>query len=193
METSTSIKEIATALLTFHNHVGAVKKSAENPFFKSSYADLPAILEAVKKPLQSAGLSFAQFPVGQHGLTTILMHTSGEWMKATYEMVPVKNDPQGHGSAITYARRYALGAILGISTEEDDDGNSASTKPAQIVKTTALPEKEKRSAYEQAKDSIDNAQNDEELKTLSTRIDKSTKLTADEKESLQFLIHESSN
>lgn len=139
METSATIKDIASALLTFHEKVGTVKKSAENPFFKSSYADLPAILEAIKQPLQDAGLSFAQFPTGQHGLTTILMHKDGEWMKSTYEMVPVKNDPQGHGSAITYARRYALGAILGISTEEDDDGNDASTKPAQKVRTTAPP------------------------------------------------------
>lgn len=141
METSAEIKNIASALLVFHKNVEKVKKSAENPFFKSAYADLPAILDAIKDPLQEAKLTFTQFPVGAHGLTTLLMHTSGEWMKATYEMVPVKNDPQGHGSAITYARRYALGAILGISTEEDDDGNSASA-PTQKVKHTA-PAKER--------------------------------------------------
>lgn len=142
METSQSIKEIASALLTFHEKVEKVKKSAENPFFKSAYADLPAILDAIKQPLQEAKLAFVQFPTGVSGLTTLLMHTSGEWMKSTYEMKPSKDDPQGHGSAITYARRYALGAVLGISTEEDDDGNTASARPTQKVRTTS-PGKER--------------------------------------------------
>jgi|SRR6185312_3778841 len=125
---SESTKEISTALVAFHKAVGNVSKDAVNPFFKSKYASLGNILTAIKEPLQSAGLSFAQFPSGEHELTTILMHTSGEYLGASYKLTPAKNDPQGAGSALTYQRRYALSAILGLNTDEDDDGNEASNK-----------------------------------------------------------------
>lgn len=145
MEQSNTITELAKALGVFHSEVKPVKKSAENPFFKSSYADLPAILEAVQAPLLKAKLTFVQFPVGENTLTTMLMHESGEWIRSNYTLKPVKADPQAAGSALTYARRYALGAILGISTENDDDGNSASDKKVEVkpkmqkVGTTVLP------------------------------------------------------
>jgi len=140
MNKSDSIKEIAGALVKFHDSVGAVKKDSENPFFKSKYASLDNVLETIKEPLALHGLSFAQFP-DANGLTTILMHSSGEWLEATYAMEPTKNPikneqrevigyeltPQTQGSAITYMRRYALGAILGLATETDDDANVAST------------------------------------------------------------------
>lgn len=134
MEKSDSIKELATALCKFQGEVETIKKGSENPFYHSRYADLTAILDTIRKPLSENGLSFVQFPTGQSGLETTLMHTSGEWMSATYEMKPVKNDPQGLGSAITYQRRYALGSILGLSTDDDDDGNQAS-KPAPAQPT----------------------------------------------------------
>jgi len=126
MNKSDSIKEIAGALVNFHDSVGAVKKDSENPFFKSKYASLDNVLETIKEPLALHGLSFAQFP-DANGLTTILMHSSGEWLEATYDVPLTKADPQGAGSAITYMRRYALGAILGLATETDDDANVAST------------------------------------------------------------------
>ena len=126
MNKSESIVEISKALVKFHGEVSAVKKDASNPFFKSKYATLDNVLETIGKPLENAGLSFAQFPSGESGLTTILMHESGEWMEETFSVPLAKNDPQGAGSAITYMRRYALGAILGLATEEDDDANSAS-------------------------------------------------------------------
>lgn len=129
MEKSESIKNLAGALAKFHEEVGKVAKESKNPFFKSNYASLPQIQEAIKEPLASAGLVYSQFPDGQNGLTTILMHAeSGEWIQAKYEMTPAKNDPQGQGSAITYQRRYALGAVLGLTIDEDDDGNKASGK-----------------------------------------------------------------
>jgi len=126
MNKSDSIKEIAGALVKFHDSVGAVKKDSENPFFKSKYASLDNVLETIKEPLALHGLSFAQFP-DANGLTTILMHSGGEWLEATYDVPLAKADPQGAGSAITYMRRYALGAILGLATETDDDANVAST------------------------------------------------------------------
>lgn len=126
---SESIKHLGQALLVFHKEVGTVSKEADNPYFKSKYASLPQIQEAIKVPLEKAGLVYAQFPDGANGLTSILIHPgSGEWIEATYTMTPAKNDPQGQGSAITYQRRYALGAMLGLTIDEDDDGNAASGK-----------------------------------------------------------------
>ena len=135
---SESIKNIASALGTFHSKMGKIVKSDTNPFFKSKYAPLPTILEQIADPLEGAGLVFTQFPDGLHGLTTLLMHPeSGEWMLATYEMTPSKNDPQGQGSVITYQRRYALGAILALNIDEDDDANEASglQPPKELIKT----------------------------------------------------------
>lgn len=126
MEKSNSIKEIAKALIQFHLKVETVKKDATNPFFKSKYASLSNILDAILIPLEESGLSFSQLPTGENGLTTILMHgESGEYLQSDYTMQPVKNDPQGKGSVITYQRRYALSAILGLNIDEDDDGNTA--------------------------------------------------------------------
>lgn len=124
MDKSITISEIAKALITFHVKVSKVKKDARNPFFKSSYASLSNILEAIDEALRDTGLSFCQFPSGDYGLTTILMHESGEYLQDTYQMKPVKDDPQGRGSVITYQRRYALAAVLGLNIDEDDDANT---------------------------------------------------------------------
>jgi hypothetical protein len=127
MEKSESIKNIATALVKFQTLVGKIKKDSNNPFFKSKYADLSGILDSIHQPLIDCNLTVNQFPSGKHELTTILIHAeSGEFIMSTYEMTPVKNDPQGLGSCITYQRRYALGAALSLNIDEDDDGNSAS-------------------------------------------------------------------
>jgi len=135
METSDSIKNIGAALLNFHAEMGVIAKEDTNPFFKNKYASLPVILSAIKEPLQKAGLVFVQFPTGENEMTTTLIHPeSGEFMRGTFKMTPAKNDPQGQGSVITYQRRYALGAILGLNIDEDDDGNSASTPTAKETK-----------------------------------------------------------
>lgn len=126
MNQSQSIKEISQAMISFHQKINKIGKDAKNPFFKSKYASLSNILDAIQSPLSDSGLSICQFPTGQNGLTSILMHQSGEWISAEYEMKPVKDDPQGRGSCITYQRRYALAAILSLNIDEDDDGNKAS-------------------------------------------------------------------
>jgi hypothetical protein len=126
MEKSSSIKSIASALITFHLKVENIKKDSSNPFFKSKYASLSNILDAISTPLEESGLSFSQLPTGDSGLTTILMHAeSGEYLQSEYTMKAVKDDPQGRGSAITYQRRYALSAILGLNIDDDDDANTA--------------------------------------------------------------------
>jgi len=125
MQQSNTISELAKALVVFHVKVDTIKKDAKNPFFKSTYASLPNILEGINEPLIESGLSVAQFPTGENGLTSILLHESGEFISAEYQMRPVKDDPQGRGSCITYQRRYALASILGLNIDEDDDGNTA--------------------------------------------------------------------
>jgi len=125
MQQSNTISELAKALVLFHVKVDTIKKDAKNPFFKSTYASLPNILEGINEPLIESGLSVAQFPSGENGLTSILLHESGEFISAEYQMRPVKDDPQGRGSCITYQRRYALASILGLNIDEDDDGNTA--------------------------------------------------------------------
>lgn len=125
MNASPSIKELATALAKFQGDMKSVKKDTANPFFGSKFAELSDIIDAVRKPLADNGLSFAQFPCAENGLRTILMHSSGEWVEDAYAMRPVDAKPQSVGSAITYMRRYALCAVLGIATT-DDDGNAAS-------------------------------------------------------------------
>ncbi len=145
MEKSESIKNIATALIKFQSSVGTIPKDSKNPFFKSSYAALPDILGTINTHLIDAGLTINQFPTGVNGLTTIVIHAdSGEYMMDTYYMTPTKNDPQGQGSCITYQRRYAIGAVLSLNIDEDDDGNKASVKvePKQQSKPIAVTEKE---------------------------------------------------
>lgn len=132
MDKSESIKNLAAALIAAQQEVKIVEKSADNPFFKSKYADLPAIDKEYKRVFLKHGLVVSQFPNGK-GLTTLLMHISGEFVGATGEAPLAKNDPQGYGSMITYLRRYGLGSVLGIvSSEDDDDGNHASAHKTEV-------------------------------------------------------------
>jgi hypothetical protein len=140
MNKSDSLKNIAGALTKFHEKVMPIKKDTDNSFFKSKYASLDNILREIEEPLADAGLAFSQFPDGENGLTTILIHAeSGEYLEATYTIPLAKNDPQGAGSALTYMRRYALGAVLGLATKTDDDTNSTSTPAAKNTTTTNEP------------------------------------------------------
>ena len=154
MTKSAEIKNLAAALAKFQEEMRAVKKNATNPFFKSKYADLASIVDAIREPLSRNGLAYSQLPAGDGGLATILMHTSGEWIEETFTMRPVDQKPQSVGSAITYARRYALASLLGIATEEDDDGKQASKgKPkaddAQFANLMKVLEKSDAKALEE--------------------------------------------
>ena len=113
-------------MVKFTGLMTKVVKDATNPYFKNKYASLSNIIEATQKPLSDCGLAVIQLPAGENQLTTMLMHESGEYIAETYTMKPAKSDPQGIGSAITYQRRYAMGAVLNLNIDEDDDGNEAS-------------------------------------------------------------------
>ena len=123
MKSSESINELASALCNAQGQMGGAVKDSANPFFKSSYADLTSVIKAVKQPFADNGLSYTQFPVSNEngvGVSTRLMHISGQWLEMEYTLPTVKKDPQASGSAITYARRYALQSIAGIPTADDD-------------------------------------------------------------------------
>lgn len=142
MKTSESIKQLSAALLKAQRSITFASKDAVNPAFRGSkYADLPAVIDAIKPALNDAGIVFLQtFSPSEAGfiaVTTRLIHETGEWVEDTATVPLPKSDPQGYGSAATYARRYSLAAITGLY-QDDDDGNAASnTKPAQIAKVTA--------------------------------------------------------
>lgn len=127
MEMSENINELAAALAAAQGEMGAAVKGAENPFFRSKYASLGEVVMAVKQPFANHGLSYTQFPIREGesaGVVTMLMHTSGQYIRQGYTLPLAKFDAQATGSAITYARRYALQSIAGIPSA-DDDGNQA--------------------------------------------------------------------
>lgn len=130
MNAETKIKpSLASAMVAAFTEIEAATKSANNPHFKSKYADLTAVIEAIKPPLAGHGLCFAQkCQPCEDGVSveTVLIHESGEEMSLGTLFVPAnKKDAQGFGSALTYARRYGLVTAFGVPTE-DDDGNAAS-------------------------------------------------------------------
>lgn len=127
-EQSENINELATALAKAQGKITGALKDSSNPFFKSKYADLAACWDSCREPLSDNGLSVIQVPSADDigvTVTTILAHSSGQWIKSTLRMVPKDGSPQSVGSAITYARRYALAAMVGLA-QIDDDGNAAS-------------------------------------------------------------------
>lgn len=144
MEKSESIAKLATSLIAFQKKVKPIKFDNTNPYFKSKYATLTALVESTKKDLAECGLAVSQLLDGTGGVTTILMDASGEFISSSLQLKPTKEDPQGVGSAITYSRRYAYAAILGLVSDEDDDGNAASnpTKKRMESKVTSPVESE---------------------------------------------------
>ena len=145
MKKSETIIELSKAFAKMQMELEQPLKNANNPFFKSKYVPLENVVDSITRAANKHGLSFTQFPSsdenGNVTVGTMVMHESGEWIE--YDpicMKPVKNDPQAVGSAITYAKRYALSAIFGITSDNDDDVNEAT----QLGKATsnAMPNKQ---------------------------------------------------
>ena len=133
---SEDIKDLAKALAAAQHELHGAKKDAVNPFFKSKYATLESVYEAIREPLAKNGLSIVQpteFISGQTFVRTVLMHSSGQWVDGLYPVISQKNDPQGLGSGMSYSRRYSLMAMVGIPAS-DDDAESATnrTQPANF-------------------------------------------------------------
>lgn len=129
------ITELIGALAKAQGEFLPVIKASDNTFFKSKYADLTDVVRTIQPTLTDNGLVVSQFPSsdGQGGTTliTYLMHTSGQYIVHEMPLMLPKEDPQGQGSAITYARRYAYCAVLGVVADRDDDGNRASRPLSQ--------------------------------------------------------------
>lgn len=141
MKRSETQSEILKALANFHKNIIQPKKDANNPFFKSKYVPLENVTDVIDKVAPEYGLAYAQEALtnadkGMVGVTTLLTHESGEWIE--FEPLFLKADKQtaqGYGSAITYARRYALSSAFGIASETDDDGNETTTQTANAQKS----------------------------------------------------------
>jgi len=142
MARSQEINELAAALVAAQAEFSAVPKGSNNPFFKSKYAALPDVVASASPVLAKHGLAVTQGISFQQGfsdnanvlhdtLTTSLIHKSGQWIESEMPLHLPKQDPQGQGSAVTYARRYAYMAILGLVADDDDDGNAASRPKVQ--------------------------------------------------------------
>lgn len=144
MNRSESIKELATALSKVQGEMKGAIKDKMNPAFRSLFADLGACWDACRDPLTKHGLSIMQLPKigdGAVHLETILMHSSGEFISEEMRIPVTKQDAQGYGSALTYCRRYALCAFVGIAPE-DDDANGATqhkTYEKPVVVATVKP------------------------------------------------------
>lgn len=131
---SDSIAAIAPAFIKAQSVSECAVKDSTNPHFKNKYADLGSVWDACRDGLHKNGLGVIQSPGefanGTVPMTTMLIHSSGEWVRGEMSIPVSKSDAQGYGSAVTYARRYALGAMIGIIAD-DDDGNAASHPPAK--------------------------------------------------------------
>jgi hypothetical protein len=127
--------------------MGAVHKDQDNPYFRSKFAGLSTVWEAVKPALTKNGLSIVQMPGSDergYFVQTQLLHNSGQWIRSTTYMKPAKEDPQGIGSLISYARRYALQAMVMACPDDDDGeaamGRNAPQKPVEAPKPVAKVE-----------------------------------------------------
>jgi hypothetical protein len=156
---SDNIADLAASLAKTQSEMGAVHKDQDNPYFRSKFAGLSTVWEAVKPSLTKNGLSVVQMPSSDergYYVETMLLHASGQWLKNRTYMKPVKDDPQGIGSLISYARRYALQAMVMVCPE-DDDGELAmgrDTKPVvspQPVKKAETPRQVEKAATEAPK------------------------------------------
>ena len=149
MNRSESIKEIAAALAKAQAKIRNAAQDKTNPAFRSKYADLASVWEACRQHLSDNGIAVVQAPAADGPkvtVTTMLVHVSGEWMSADLTITAVKPDPQGIGSAVTYARRYGLASMVGVAPGDDiadagdDDANEASGKTQPRTNGTARPD-----------------------------------------------------
>jgi hypothetical protein len=124
IEKSENITNLASALLKAQIEIGVALKNEKNPYFKSAYADLKSVIDSVKEPLNKNGLAFLQAVDSLDGnpvIDTILLHESGQYLSTRTPVFCAKpNDPQAFGSGVTYSKRYALQALLGLPTADDD-------------------------------------------------------------------------
>lgn len=155
METSDQTEKLFKAIVEAQAEMPTVTKSATNPFFKCKYATLDSVVNAAKPVLATHGLAVVQggreTGTGKVIITTRIIHTSGQWIESELEMAPDKNTPQGVGACLTYASRYGY-RMLGVVTDEDDDGNAASQQSEAKAALKEPQEKTDEAAKSSAED-----------------------------------------
>jgi ERF superfamily protein len=146
MQTSETINELAVALAKAQGEMAGAKRESINPFFaksdsrKGAYADLSSVWDACRGPLTKYGLSIVQSPSADGArvsVDTLLLHTSGQWIRGAVSVTAKDDSPQSVGSAVTYLRRYALQSFVGVAPEDDDaetaQGRGASRKLLDVA------------------------------------------------------------
>jgi hypothetical protein len=176
------MKSIATALAKAQAEMGKALKQANNPHFKSKYADLGNVMDACLPALNAAGIAVIQ-PTGEdeHGrfVETILIHgESGESLACRVPLIVAKNDMQGYGSAVTYGRRYGLMAMAGIAPE-DDDGNAAAKAAPKQEQRQQRPQEADAEAIHKASEYLAEADSLDDLKARWSRIPKPVAASAE--------------
>ena len=159
MNQSNTIKELALALSKAQAEMPPAELNKVNPFLKNKYADLGSIIKAAKPVLAKHGLSLSQMPTGDGdkiGLTTILMHSSGEWLESTMmltlEDTKGVTSAQAAGAIISYLRRYSIASVLGMYADEDVDGNGS--KPKTKSKPKSKPTSDGKMSIESASEVV---------------------------------------
>jgi hypothetical protein len=175
MQTSEQINELAAALAKAQGEIQNPEKTQTNPHFKSKYADLAGGLDTIRPTLARHGLSVVQMTRADGDMVFLhsrLLHASGQWMEATYPVCRMGKH-QEMGSALTYARRYALFALVGVAGDEDDDGNAAATargRPVTAVSVPAKPanaiKKERPGEWAEIETAVRSCQTTEDLRDL---------------------------
>lgn len=158
IEHSPTISEICKGLHGAQGVLTGVFKGKTNPAFKSKYATLETVLDTIRPGLQANGLVVTQAPGriidGCLEVSTMLIHTSGEWWRATTHVPLVKRDPQGMGSATTYGLRYSLMAALGVPPSDDDDGEKAMPDRGPPPRPAPAPPLDTRSSSQRMADEM---------------------------------------
>jgi len=187
-----SIANLAAALVKAQAEIEGAAKDRLNPHFKSKYADLSSVMDAIKPALAKHGLAFVQVSHDSNNaaaIETVIVHSSGETMSCGIVSVPVsKGDAQGFGSAMTYARRYSLSAAFGVAPEDDDGNAAAAAKP--------VPQKEAPKTLKPATFTQWNALSDDRKQALSEPraiIENCLKTGADLDAWTEFAPHRSDN
>lgn len=147
---SESIIKLSAALCKAQKKFKTALKKSKNPYFHSNYADYTEVLSCVKEALNDEGITILQ-PIDEDVVETVLLHESGEFICSVTKIYNISNKPQDYGSAITYARRYALSSMLAVDSDEDDDGNRANcntevppSKPVQKKQAVSVPSNQDR-------------------------------------------------
>ena len=194
MNKSPSITKLAPALAKAQAEMPVVKMNAQNPFLKNKYADLGAVIETSRPILSKHGLAIIQTPVSDGdkiGVTTMLIHESGEWLEDTIYLTSANSkglsDAQSAGVVISYLRRYSWSSILGLYADEDNDGSHPKT--SEPVRNQAAKVPMKLDEAKKYKDSKGNLYTDKSVEELQHIID-TPAAPEDKKNAARLLIAE---